>query len=213
MDIPVIINQIILELGYTLANLPDNLQGLLVAMVRKEIYWRLATSQAANVDLETEFTKVIKTKRFDHYFKLISLTQTEIDKYQQPIQVTDVTIRGRDFSNRNHELAKLQTVIGITPSGVTSTTVNLDWLPFDLSIGSFGYYQLLISTAHIYDPYNSPVLTPNDPSVVDNLMFSDMRRIQYRISNLKPNTLYYVTLVYHGYNVDTYTFSTFTTLA
>lgn len=212
-DIPVIINQVILELGYTVASIHNDLQGLLVAMVKKEIYWRLATSTAADLDLETEFTKIIKTKRFDHYFKLISLAQVDIDKYQQPIQVADVTLRSRDFTNRNHELAYTQVNIGITPSAITTTSVNLDWFPFDITLGSFGYYNILVSTAQIYDSYANPVLTPNDPSVIDNIMLIDMRRTQYRIINLKPNTLYYVTIVYHGYNINTYAFAQFTTPA
>jgi hypothetical protein len=211
-DLPTIVGQTCKELEYTVLSLPPEYEALLILLAKKEVYWRLATSVAADLDLETEFTKIIKTKRFDHYFKLITLAQTEIDKLQQPVKIREVTVRSRDYTMRNHQLAQQQVNIGVTVSGITSSTANLDWLPFDLSLGTFGYYKLLVSTSPIYDPYNDPVLTENDPSVVLNIQLTDMRRLQYRVTGLTTNKLYYVTFVYCGYNINTYSTANFTTL-
>ena len=54
----------------------------------------------------------------------------------------------------------------------------------------------MFSETPIYDEYSVPkIRSGNDVSVKD---FYDIKRTKYRLENLKPNTTYYLVLVFHS---------------
>lgn len=195
-DVDNIFKQVVKEMEYpTVESVPPKDEGYLILLAKKEVYWRLAMATAPNYDLETEFTKLVKSKRFDHYFKLVAQIQLEIDKSFPSISVADVTLRSREGSARNYNLAKAIST-GVTLSGITQNSVNLDWIAYDVAKGTFVLYDVLISTVPIYDEYADPVVDYGKAE--QRITLTDVKRTKYRVLNLTPNTTYYLTLVYRG---------------
>lgn len=209
-DVDNIILQQLNQFSCSLADLPVHEEGHLLLLAKKEVYWRLATATAPNFDLETEFTKLVKSKRFDHYFKLIGLIQIEIDKYPSTITFAEVTMRSREGTARNYALAKAIST-GVTISGITSNSVNLDWVAFDTAKGTLSYYDVLISTIPIYDPYADSVLEV--AKAEKRISITDVKRTKYRITNIAPSTHYFVTIVYRALSGIYYATAEFDTLA
>ena len=195
-DVDNIFKQVVKEMEFpTIESVPPKDEGMLILLVKKEVYWRLAMATAPNYDLETEFTKLVKSKRFDHYFKLVAQIQLEIDKTSVYISVGDITLRSREGSSRNYSLAR-EISTGITCSGMTQNTVNLDWIAYDVSKGTFVLYDILISKEPIYDEYADTVVDYGKAE--QRITITDVKRVKYRVINLTPNTLYYVTIVYRA---------------
>jgi hypothetical protein len=197
-DIPNILTQIIREAGYSVAELPIEEERLVLLLARKELYFRLATTQAPHYDAETEFGKVLKGKRFDHYIKLVEFALKDIEELRQSgqlanVKVANVVLRSRDGSARNYELSLSQTNVSVTASNPTASTFDLDWTMFNTSKGSFYCYDVLIGTTPMYDPYEIESIMYKD--AVQNMRFFDIHRTQLRIKNLTSNTKYYVALV------------------
>lgn len=207
---PNILTQLAKDTGYSVASIPESQEGYLILLAKEEIYWRLATAQAPNYDLETEFTKIIKSKRFDHYFKLISLLKQKIDEYQVSVQVSDVVLNSREGSARNYALAVNQDLVQVTPSGITSTSVNLDWIPYDVNLGMFSCYDILVGRNILYDPYSDPVI--NFGQEERRIMLTDIKRVKYRVNDLVPNSLYNVVIIYKSASKHEYAIAQFTTL-
>jgi len=210
-DVDNIFKQVVKEMEYSaVEDVPSKDEGFLILLAKKEVYWRLAMATAPNYDLETEFTKLVKSKRFDHYFKLVAQIQLEIDKALPSISVADVTLRSREGSMRNYNLAKSITT-GITVSGITQNSVNLDWIAYDIAKGTFVLYDVLISKVPIYDEYSDPIVDYGKAE--QRITLTDVKRTKYRVINLTANTTYYLTLVYRALSGVYYTSEDFTTLA
>lgn len=58
-------------LGLTYPKVPYDYVTLLMCLVKKELYWKLATASAPLTPISTDGTSINKDIRFDHYFKLI----------------------------------------------------------------------------------------------------------------------------------------------
>ena len=210
-DIENIITQQVKQMEYrTVEEVPYQEEGLLILLAKKEVYWRLATATAPNYDLETEFTKLVKSKRFDHYFKLIGAIQIDIDKTPSSIKVADVTMRSREGSIRNYILSKPINT-GVSSSSITNSSVNLDWIAFDATKGAFLSYDVLISSLPLYDEYSHPVVDYRKAE--QRITISDIKRVKYRVTNLEANTKYYVVIEYKSVSGNFYASLEFTTLA
>jgi hypothetical protein len=209
-----IINQIVAERGFTVESLPSDEEGYVLLLVKKEIYLRLATSTAAEWNVETEFTKLLKSTRFDHYIKLLQFIQKDVDQLINSgqfsfVEYADVIIDGKNGTARNYNTSLAQDV-KLTISNITADSVDLDWNIFNTAIARFLAYRIRYSTEELYDEYeNPPYLTSNFQSV----KITDIKRTKYRIKNLESNTTYYITLTLQATNgsEDTYS-TTFTTL-
>lgn len=202
-DIPNLITQIASEEGYSIEELPKEMERLVLLLAKKELYFRLAVTQAPTYDAETEFGKVLKGKRFDHYIKLVEFVIKDIEQLRQSgqlasIKVAEVTMRSRDGSYRNYALAKPQTNIRFAVSNITNTSVDLDWTIFDMTKGNFSCYRLLIGTGLVYDPYEDEPLNINVAE--RDITVTDIHRTKLRIKNLLPATSYNIALIYKGIN-------------
>jgi hypothetical protein len=186
----------------TFIDVPTNEMQFLVLLVKKEIYERLATAFAAEWNVETEFTKLLKSDRFTHYSKLLTYVQKEITQAVNSgkfgsIQVGELVTQGRDGTLRNYNLANAQTA-DLKSANITATSVELTWSDFDSRISRFAYYDLYVSRVNPYDPYSDPVL---DVNVAENrYRFTDITRTKYRLTNLLPATTYYIVILYRSAN-------------
>lgn len=209
-DVENIVNQVVKELGYnSVIEVPVEEENFLILLAKKELYWRFATAIAPSYDLETEFTKLVKSKRFDHYFKLLSAIISEIDKSPSSIKVADVTLRSREGSARNYVLSQsIET--GATLSNITQTSVCIDWIGFNSSKGTLVYYDILLGTEEMYDEYSDLVVDYSKAQKRINII--DAKRTKYRITDLTPNTKYYIVIVYKALSGIYFAQSSFTTL-
>ena len=193
-----------LSYGYsTFDSVPETDLPAIFLSTRREIYLTLATQTAPEYDVETEFTKLLKSKRFDHYIRLVTEVSNIIAQQASMGMLGGVTagdmiissrdgMRGNYLTNnntgaRNYALANAQTAdITVVPA---STSAEFTWKRFDPKLGNFGGYRLLVG-ANLYDPYvDIPIKLEN---AVFNTLFRDINRTQYRVTGLTPDTDYEV---------------------
>lgn len=188
-------------------------EELILLYSRKEVYLRLATAVAPSYDLEAQFTKLTKSVRFDHYFKLVNMVQAEITANSElftEVQHGDVVMASRDGGARNYSFDALQNAV-LTVGGITSSTVDLDWTCFDTSSSNFSHYDIYIAKAEIYDPYEEVELKLN--LVEKSYQVVDLFKNKLRVKDLSSATKYYVVVVYYAKSGrKTYLSSSFTTL-
>lgn len=208
-----VIEQAVKVTGYTVSTLPSELEEYILLLAKKEIYFRLATLTAPEFSMETEFTKLLKGDRWNHYYKLLELTIKELKRLDDEgilstISVGDVVITGRNGYYRNYRLANAFTG-SLTITNITDSSAELTWTKFDAS--DFAGYDILVGTSAIYDEFlDQPITQENVQSWIK---VTDVHRIKYRLTNLSANVLYYVVFKYlhlNGY-VD-YVTTQFTTL-
>lgn len=208
-----VIQQAVKDTGYTVETLPSQLENYVLLLAKKEIYFRLATLTAPEYNMETEFSKLLKGNRWEHYYKLLEVTLKEIKRLEDEgivtsIDVGDLVITGRNGSQRNYRLATSYAG-NLSISNVTPTTVDISWLKF---LGSeFAGYDIMIGTSPIYDEYEEEQI--NQANIDKRVKVTDVQRSNYRMKSLTPNTLHYLVFTYlhtNGYK-DRYTTS-FTTL-
>ena len=182
-----------LSYGYsTFDSVPETDLPAIFLSTRREIYLTLATQTAPEYDVETEFTKLLKSKRFDHYIRLVTEVSNIISQQASMgmlggVTAGDMLISSRDGVKRNYELANAQTAdITVVPA---STSAEFTWKRYDPKLGNFGGYRLLVG-ANLYDPYEDiPIKLEN---ALFNNLFHDINRTQYRITGLVPDTGYEV---------------------
>lgn len=182
-----------LSYGYTtFDSAPETDLPAIFLSTRREIYLTLATQTAPEYDVETEFTKLLKSKRFDHYIRLVTEVSNIISQQASMgmlggVTAGDMLISSRDGVKRNYELANAQTAdITVVPA---STSAEFTWKRYDPKLGNFGGYRLLVG-ANLYDPYEDiPIKLEN---ALFNNLFRDINRTQYRITGLVPDTGYEV---------------------
>lgn len=166
---------------------------------KKEVYWRLATAVAPSYDLEAQFTKLTKSVRFDHYFKLIQFLQLEIDANTScntnAVEFGEFILDSRDGSLRNYEL-DISPSGSMTVSNITSSSIDVDWNTFDVKGSNFGSYELYLSKVPIYDPYEEQELAKG--FAIKSYSIFDLFKNKMRIKNLDSGTIYYVTLIYRA---------------
>ena len=118
---------------------------------------RLATNFAPDWDVETQYTKLLQSGRFDHYIKLVAVVQNDIknlekdEKYLIP-KVGDMIITARDGYVRNYNLALAQSPV-LSVTNITATSADFSWNEFDVKNGKFNGYYLLVNPAEFYDPF------------------------------------------------------------
>ena len=182
-----------LSRGYLSFNsVPETELPLIFLIARRELFLALSTQVAPEYDVETEFTKLLKSKRFDHYIRLVTEVSAIIQEQSalgllSSVTSGNVVIGARDGGRRNYALAKEQEVtLTVSPA---SSTANIDWSRFDTSVGSFSHYRLLVGN-NLYDPYaDTPIQQGN---ALFSQLFYDIDRTKYRIMGLTPDTGYEV---------------------
>lgn len=208
-----VIEQAVKTTGYTVQTLPTELEEYVILNAKKEIYFRLASLTAPEYSMETEFSKLLKGDRWNHYYKLIELTVKELKRLDDEgilstITTGDVVITGRNGTYRNYRLAT-PFAGTVSLSNITTSSVELSW---EALLGSdFSGYSILMGTSQIYDEFVHSYIIPEN--VLDQTLITDVHRTKYRISDLTQNTLYYLLFIYnHSNGYKEYTPLSFTTL-
>lgn len=189
---------------HTIEDIPKSEMYFVMLLARKEIYYRLATSTAPFYPLSAEGAKLEKNIRFDHYLALIKQVTKEYEDTMKRVGTVEgddptgtggylttynAKLRGKTYERRYQDLSD-NPEIELEVSGVTSTSINLDWTKYSSTHGSdFTRYYVYISTEPIYDEYD---VTPIDSSIKPDFVVEDIRRNKLRISDLLPSTKYYV---------------------
>lgn len=181
--------------SYNSDSLPSEYWPYVLTLARREVFWQLATSTAPYYRLEAEGAVLEKNMRFDHYYKLIQLIDDEYELMLEQIggsgviESIDVTTKQYHYGLYNYEKQEAPT-INLQVSGITATTVNLDWNKFNAKNGMFNAYKIYCETSSVVDPYAETPITATAKHVI-----TDIHKNKYRLSNLLPNTLYYVVVV------------------
>lgn len=189
---------------HTIEDIPKSEMYFVMLLARKEIYYRLATSTAPFYPLSAEGAKLEKNIRFDHYLALIKQVTKEYEDTMKRVgsveeddptgtggllTVYNAKLRGQTYDKRFYDLSDTP-YVDLELSGITPTSVNLDWTRYDSTHGSdFVRYYVYISTKPIHDEYS---ITPVDPSISPSFLVDNARRTKLRISDLEPSTKYYV---------------------
>ena len=187
---------------YDIATLPNTDVYYVMLLAKKEIFYRLASSTAPFYPLSAEGAKLEKNVRFDHYMALIKSLQDEYDNMTEAgnsgddagagngtVQTYQALLWGKPYAKRYHELAD-NPLVDLSISGVTQTSVNLDWSKYSNTHGThFDRYAIYFATAPIYDEYG---VDPIDKTLKPNYVLNDVRRTKLRISGLLPDTEYFV---------------------
>lgn len=208
--------------GYTVETLPENYEYFVSLLVLKYMFRVLAVSKAPEYDMEAEFTTLSKGDRFDHYSKLIEEINKEIEMLisngivsivsdSNTVSSHNVTLDTRDGTVRNYLLSQSQTA-SITFSAITSNSVDIDWSTFNQEIARFNGYEFYFSTQVLFDPYVDDTVDKNLADIYK--VFNNPKKTKYRVTNLLPETTYYVVVSYRAMNMNVdYFTASFTTLA
>lgn len=183
-------------------SLPENELIFPILLARREIYFRLATSNAPYYPIEADGAKLQKNYRFDHYMKLIKLTLEEYQYLMSSggigggvLNSFDVTIPSRHISFRNYQLSELP-IVTLTVSGITTTTANLDWTQPSLKRAMFREFRIYLGTSALIDEYVERPLDNLTPVYTTY----DFHQTKYRLTGLTPYTNYYAVVVSYDAN-------------
>ena len=195
-----IVEQTIRFRGYTVATLPQEEEEYVVLLAKKEVYMRLATTVAPEYDVETQYTKMLRATRFEHYIALVNSVQKDITALTESgqfnyLQYADVMLSKHDGTVRNYNLSLAQTVT-LTASQITSNSVALDWTMYDVTIGRFAGYEIYVSTQSMYDAYEVEPFTLDVAE--QSFMLTDIKRTKLRVSGLQSATKYYILIMYRS---------------
>ncbi len=159
------------------------------------IYLRLATASAPEFDVNAEHVGFKKGDRFFHYSALAEKVLEQIGQAEQGVlEVAQVRLSSRNGTLRNYNLSQNQRVN--LQASSSSTSIELSWNTFNLSLGDFKNYTLKYSTSPIYDEYSIPAVREGED--IKSLDFYDIKRTKYRITGLNPNSTYYILLMFKG---------------
>lgn len=175
---------------------PDEI-NIVVLKSLYTIYMRLAVAVAPEYDVSAEQVTFKKGDRVYHYTSLADKIKEQLDETiaNSPAEVKNLIIRSRDGSLRNYNLSTEQTIkFKVNSSNVYSFEV--EWNRYDMTKGNFYKYSLMYSKEPIYDEYAEEKL--RDGSDVTRFDFYDIKRTKYRLTDLEPDTEYYLVIVFYG---------------
>jgi hypothetical protein len=177
----------------SLDSIPTECVYPLVLLAKKELYFALASKDAVLYDLTADNNNQLKkSQRFEHYMKLIAITDSEYNQYvedggtgQNTLTSYDVLLSSRFYTKRNYELGEVP-VLSVSVDSFTSTTVDISW---EVVLSRFLCTRVYVSTSPIYDSHADNVIANGVEPVLVSL---DAKKKQCRISGLLPNTLYHI---------------------
>ena len=183
--------------GLTIDETPDSEFYMVLLLAKREVYYRLATTTAPFFKIEADDSRLEKNMRFDHYMKLVEAVTEEYnklyeDKYESGtggvLTVYNSKLYGKPYLRRYHQLNDHQDV-GVSISGITETSVNLDWNRYFTTHGAdFKCYEIYVSEKMIFDEY-SPIEEPID--IEPLYVITDPRKTKIRVNDLEPGKTYF----------------------
>ena len=182
------------QLGIPYPVVPREEEALLLCLVKKEVYWKMATNSAPLYPLDLEGLKVKKDVRFDHYMKLIEWVEKEYTSIINDPKRTSV-IQGEILINKPYTRSRYnkyyeEPIIFLEVDKITDTSVYFSINYNDLKVGDFNKTNVYVHTETIWDKYDD-VLNKQAKKV---LTIETIHKKNFKIGDLKPNTKYHVLL-------------------
>lgn len=192
----------------SLSDLPDGAAYPLVLLAKKELYLKLAVTNAYDVDLGADNNNYIKQdQRFQHYMKLADSAQQEYDNWKDDeddintdpetgisgVRAYNAYLYRGHYTERNYRLQPTIKV-RISIAELTTDSVSFSWKAVNNDV--FAKYLVYFSTSPIVDRYKDR--DSNTASSVINesarLMLStlDWHNTSHRVTGLQPDTAYYI---------------------
>lgn len=179
-------------------------------LAKKEIYHRLAISNAPLYDIEGDGSGSLKrSNRFKHYYELIKIVENEYTNLLEELETNtdtsntsgygngyskgEVFLSSRYNSTRNYNHATKPVII-LNTDLVEVDYVDISWRL--KSINRFLAYKLYISNKPIIDIYEDTI-----SSEAQQVLFTyDIHKDKCRIRKLTPNTLYHLAIIVEEQN-------------
>lgn len=201
----------------SLSDLPEGSEYPIVLLAKIELYTKLAVTKADKVDMGVDNNNYIKQdQRFQHYMKLVQSAKdqydTWLDNEGQTVGSFDVLLDNRHYTHRNYE-KQVRPKVSLTIDGVTSDSVEFHWKVSNTS--HFGVFKVYVGTKPVVDLFSDGSSYKDKIGGEAKLVFSthDIRNTEKRLSNLEPDTTYYVAVISVERNqVWGYSETSFTTL-
>lgn len=191
--------------GNSIDNTPNEEYYFVLLLAKREIYYRLATTTAPFYPLSAEGASLEKNVRFDHYIKLVETVTEEYDNMYEKVYgnsgdddptgtggvltTYNTKLYGKPYLRR-YDILSDDIFVELHASGITETSVNLDWTRFDTIGGSdFLEYRIYASEEMIYDEY-SPL---GDSIKIKPLyIIENVRKTKIRVTDLEPGKEYFL---------------------
>lgn len=184
----------------TLSDLPEGSEYPIVLLAKIELYTKLAVMKADKVDMGADNNNYLKQdQRFQHYMDLVQSAKDQYDTWldnegQGEVSSYDVLLDNRHYTYRNYE-KQLKPKVQVSIDDVTSEGVDFHWKVSHTS--HFGRFKVYISETPIVDMFRDGAAYKNKLTGGEKLVLStdDIRNTTKRVSDLSPNTTYYVAVI------------------
>ena len=181
-------------------DLPEGSEYPVLLLAKIELYTKLAVMKADKVDMGVDNNNYIKQdQRFQHYMKLVSAAKEQYDTWlenegQGEVNTYDVLLDSRHYSNRNYE-KQVKPKVKLYVDSVTADSVEFHWKVSNTS--HFARFAVYVSESPIIDVFSdgSSYKSSIRDSVKQVLSTQDIRNVSKRVSNLMPDTDYYVAVI------------------
>lgn len=169
----------------------------IITLTKKELYSTLAAKDAPLYDLGADNNNYLKrSQRFEHYMKLVAQADKEYADWLENggsdngvIKSYKVTLSDRYSTRYNFENTAIPKV-SVYASAVTDTIAEFWWKVKDLS--RFYRYKVFISENPIVDMFDLTNHIDEQASLIAEI--KDIHQTKCRVTNLKPDTLYYIAI-------------------
>lgn len=166
----------------------------LILVTKKELYHRLAVKSASDYTLQSATGGTLsKSDVFDHYYTLIEQVEKEYKNYLATgvrVQVGEVLLSSRYFSERNYNLAK-PPCIKVLLDNLYSDNAEISW---DLTrIDKFAFYEVYVSEKPVVDRYSQT--NPIRTTAKKLAQIKNIHQKCFRVDSLKSDTTYYVAIL------------------
>ena len=158
-QLEMLIKQHCKSLGIDIYNIEKEDEAFIICLVRKDVYWRMATLNAPLYELQMDGLKVSKQTRFEHYFKLIQEVEKEYlsiknDPNRVKVRAVDVYIN-RAYNLRkqfnNYEVPDIEIEVDEILENGYNISIDIDRVKPQDYVGTKVYF----SNRPIIDRYNN----------------------------------------------------------
>lgn len=182
------------QLGLPYPVIPSDEEGLLLCLVKKEVYWKMATNSAPLYPLNLEGLQVKKDVRFDHYMKLIEKVESEYtfiinDPKRTSVIQGDILIN-KPYTRTKYYKYRTLPIVFLEVDKITSNALYFSIDYNDLRLGDFHKSKVYVHTEPIWDKYDEMI---NDQAKVVHILENPRKR-HFKVGDLEPSTSYYVLL-------------------
>lgn len=184
----------------SLSDLPDGSEYPIVLLAKIELYTKLAVLKADKVDMGADNNNYLKQdQRFQHYMKLVQSAKDQYENWlenegQGEVSSFDVLLDNRHYTNRNYE-KQVKPKVSLVIDSVTSDSVDFHWKVTNTT--HFGRFKVYISEEPIVDMFLDGATYKDKLRGKEKLILStlDIRNTYKRVTNLSPETTYYVAVI------------------